>query len=202
MDKFQNKYRIPSARAQWWDYANAGAYFITICTANRVHYFGEIVGHAVETRFIASQLGQIAQKYWHSIPAQFPFIELGAFVVMPNHIHGILIINDVVTDNDNDDANANATVETRLIASLQQTEQTEQQIGGFACIKNPMLNNNISRVVRWYKGVCTFEMRKLHADFQWQSRFHDHIIRNDDEYQRIVNYINTNPENWETDKFF
>ena len=262
MDKFQNKYRIPSARAQWWDYANAGAYFITICTAHRVHYFGEIVRHDVETRFIASQLnasqlnasqlnapqlnapqlsapqlsasqlsasqlnasqlstsqlsasqlnasqlnasqlnasqlnaslpGQIAQKYWHAIPAQFPFIELGAFVVMPNHIHGILIINDVV----------NANVETRLIASLQQTEQTEQKTGGFAGIKNPMLNNNISRVVRWYKGVCTFEMRKLHADFQWQSRFHDHIIRNDDEYQRIVNYINANPENWEQDKFY
>jgi REP element-mobilizing transposase RayT len=81
-------------------------------------------------------------------------------------------------------------------------EQTEQKTGGFAGNKNPMLNNNISRVVRWYKGVCTFEMRKLHADFQWQSRFHDHIIRNDDEYQRIVNYINTNPENWEKDKFY
>jgi REP element-mobilizing transposase RayT len=195
MDKFQNKYRIPSARAQWWDYANAGAYFITICTAHRVHYFGEIVGHDVETRLIASQLGQTAEQYWHAIPAQFQFIELGAFVVMPNHIHGILIIND------NANANDNANVKTRLIASLQM-EQTEQKTGGFAGNKNPMLNNNISRVVRWYKGVCTFEMRKLHADFQWQTRFHDLIIRNDDEYQRIVNYINTNPENWEKDKFY
>ncbi len=61
-----------------------------------------------------------------------------------------------------------------------------------------MLNNNISRVIRWYKGICTFNMRKIHADFQWQSRFHDHhIIRNDDEYQRIADYINTNPQNWE-----
>ena len=200
MDKFQNKYRIQSARAQWWDYANAGAYFITICTANRVHYFGEIVN----TQFIASQLGQTAEQYWHAIPAQFQFIELGAFVVMPNHIHGILIINDVLNDNENANANANANVETRLIASLQteQTKQPKQKTGGFAGVKNPMLNNNISRVVRWYKGVCTFEIRKIHADFQWQSRFHDHIIRNDNEYQRIVNYINTNPKNWKEDKFY
>jgi len=202
MDKFQNKYRILSARAPWWDYANAGAYFITICTAHRIHYFGEIAINAdttVETRFIASPLGETVEKYWHAIPSQFQFIELGTFVVMPNHIHGILIINDIVRETD--------TVETRLIASLQTepappTEQTEQKTGGFAGVKNPMLNNNISRVVRWFKGVCSFEIRKIHADFQWQSRFHDHIIRNDDEYQHIVNYIHTNPKNWEKDKFY
>ncbi len=73
-----------------------------------------------------------------------------------------------------------------------------------------MLNNNISRVIKWYKGICTFNMRKIHAGFQWQSRFHDHksnrnshhIIRDDEEYQRIADYINTNPQNWDTDKFF
>ena len=189
MDKFQNKYRIPSARAQWWDYANAGACFITICTQNRECYFGEIV----ETRFIASELGKTAEEYWIEIPVQFQYIELGAYVIMPNHIHGILIINDTPA------------VETRLIASLQtqQIRQTPaQKTGGFAGTKNPMLNNNISRVIRWYKGICTFNMRKIHADFQWQSRFHDHIIRDDEEYQRIADYINTNPQNWERDKFF
>jgi len=184
MDKFQNKYRIPSARAHWWDYANAGAYFITICTAYRVHYFGEIAGHNVKTRLIASLQGQIAQKNWNAIPTQFPFVELGDFVVMPNHVHGILIINNAEYDNGNDNGN------------------NPQKTGGFAGIKNPMLNNNISRVVRWYKGACSFEIRKTHSDFQWQPRFHDHIIRNDAEYQRIVNYINTNPQNWEQDELF
>ena len=192
MDKFQNKYRIPSARAPWWDYANAGAYFITICTAHRIHYFGEIAN----MQFIASPIGQTAEKYWHDIPTQFQFVKLGAFVVMPNHIHGILIINESDTYTD--------TVETRLIASLPRPDNPDEphKTGGFAGSKNPMLNNNISRIVRWYKGVCTFQMRKIHADFQWQSRFYDHIIRNDDEYQRIANYIKTNPENWEKDKFY
>ncbi len=84
---------------------------------------------------------------------------------MPNHIHGILIINDTPA------------VETRLIASLQtqQIPQTPaQKTGGFAGTKNLMLNNNIFRVIRWYKGICTFNMRKIHAGFQWQSRVHDH----------------------------
>ena len=184
MNKFQHKYRIPPARAQWWDYANAGAYFITICTANREHFFGEIEK--------MNQLAKLAEKYWYEIPNQFNFIELGAFVVMPNHIHGILIINN--------------TVETRLIASLQPINRistpSPQMQGGVTGLKNPMLHNNISRVVRWYKGRCTFEIRKIHADFAWQSLFHDHIIKNEESYQKIGDYIISNPENWANDKFF
>lgn len=74
--------------------------------------------------------------------------------------------------------------------------------GGFAGNKNPMINDNISRVVRWYKGRCSFEIRKFHVDFAWQSRFHDHIIRNDAEYQRISEYIINNPKQWANDKFY
>ena len=227
-DKFQNKYRIPSARLQNWDYANDGAYFITICTKNREHYFGEIVESApnvphvpnVETRLIASlppripppripssqiapipppptaslrasEMGKLAEKYWLEIPNHFPFIELGEFVVMPNHTHGILII----------DKNANVpnvpvpNVETRLIASLPPIN------GGFAGIKNPMLHDNISRVIRWYKGRCSFEIRKIHAEFEWQPLFHDHVIRDAQSFENIQNYIANNPENWNKDKF-
>jgi REP element-mobilizing transposase RayT len=192
----------------------------------------------------------MAEKIWHEIPNQFPFVELGDFVVMPNHIHGILILNKPVDvnggrgGNGNGDGNGNgngdgngdgvgdavggaigdavggavgdaigdavggAIVETRLIASLrtggQSFEQTAKQIktGGFAGNKNPMKNDNISRIIRWYKGRCSFEIRKNHADFGWQSRFHDHIIRNDAEYQRISDYIINNPANWVEDKFY
>jgi len=189
-EKFQNKYRIPSARLQNWDYGSNGLYFITICTANRINYFGEIV----ETRLIASLPGKIAQQYWMEIPKHFPFVQLGDFVVMPNHVHGILIIdknaNDVALVND---------VETRLIASLpSQSEKT----GGFAGNKNPMLNENISRIIRWYKGRCSFEIRKIHADFEWQTRFYDHIIRDEKSYRKISDYIINNPLKWFEDKFF
>jgi putative transposase len=108
MDKYQNKYRIASARAQWWDYGWNGAYFITICTQNREHYFGEIENG----KMVLSPMGIIADILWHEIPNHASFVELGDFVVMPNHIHGILILDkpnggndNVVADNDNVVAN-------------------------------------------------------------------------------------------------
>ncbi len=64
-----------------------------------------------------------------------------------------------------------------------------------------MLNDNISRIIRWYKGRCTFENRKIDFNFSWQSRFHDRIIRNPIEYLRISNYIINNPSNWKDDVF-
>ncbi|WP_431243739.1 transposase [Flavobacterium sp. P21] len=194
--KFRNKYRISSARLQNWDYGANGSYFITICTQNREHFFGEIV----ETRLIASKLGMLAEKYWLEIPEHFPYVELGNFVIMPNHVHGILIIDE--------NASVFEPVETRLIASLQliaslpmPMPETTNKTGGFAKDKNPMFQDNISRIIRWYKGRCSFEMRKLHADFGWQSRFHDHIIRNEKSFETIQNYIENNPMNWNEDKF-
>jgi REP element-mobilizing transposase RayT len=101
MDKFQDKYRIPSARLPHWDYGSNGSYFITICTANRFHYFGEIVKNVVETRLIASlrasESGKLAHQFWLEIPNHFPYVELGHFVVMPNHVHGILTIKKMGT---------------------------------------------------------------------------------------------------------
>jgi putative transposase len=214
--KFQNKYRIPSARLQNWDYGNNGAYFITICTANRDHFFGEIK----ETRFIASEIGKLAKQFWLEISKQFPFIKLGNFVVMPNHVHGILIIDKKTNipnasgeraQDQSDELNVlNATVDTRLIAYLRSPTDIPSPTdissptnipGGVAGNKNPMLHENISRIIRWYKGRCSFEMRKIQAGFAWQSRFYDHIIRNAGEYQRIQNYIANNPINWKEDKF-
>lgn len=154
-----------------------------------------------------NELGQLANQYWSEIPQHFSFVELGNFVVMPNHVHGILII----------DKNANVPVETRLIASLppataslpsqrempSQTAIPSQKItGGFAGQKNPMFHENISRIIRWYKGRCSFEMRKIHTVFAWQSRFHDHIIRDAQSFENIQNYISNNPMNWKQDTFF
>lgn len=88
-DLYQNKYRIPSTRLKNWDYGANAAYFITICTKNRAHYFGEVTDGEMKL----SEIGKIANKFWAEIPEHFPFIELGAFIIMPNHTHGILILN-------------------------------------------------------------------------------------------------------------
>jgi putative transposase len=189
MEKFQNKYRIPSARAIWWDYGWKGLYFITICTHNRAHFFGDVVA----ARFIASPLGEIAATYWNEIPQQFPYAQLGEFVVMPNHIHGIIAIDK-------------PPIETRFIASPTGDPANDpilpHQTGGFAGKNNPMLQENLARMVRWYKGRVTFESRKVHADFAWQTRFHDHIVRNETDYQNIAEYIVHNPARWLEDKFY
>ena len=80
--------------------------------------------------------------------------------------------------------------------------ETKNDIGGFAKQKNPMLNENISRVIRWYKGRVCFESRKKNTEFAWQPRFHDHIIRNTQSYEKIKNYIIENPSKWTDDKFY
>ena len=207
-NKFQNKYRIPSARLQIWDYANNGAYFITICTQNREHFFGNIKNGIMQL----SEIGKLSAQFWYDIPNHFPMVELGNFVVIPNHVHGILIMNHpvetrlIASDNNNEtideirlnasDNENNNLNETRLIASLQ------DGTGGFSGNKNPMLNDNISKIVRWYKGRCSFECRKFNSNFGWQSRFHDHIIRNSESFENIQHYIEQNPSKWKEDTFY
>ncbi len=183
-EKFKNKYRIPSARLQTWDYGSNGMYFITICTQNREHYFGDLIGGKIEL----SEIGILASKYWYEIPEHFPFVNLDEFVVMPNHVHGIIIIDKPINENNTGAQSAN-NIEPELV-------------GGIAGNKNPMFHKNISRIIRWYKGRCSFEMRKIHACFTWQSRFHDHIIRSSESYEKIRNYIANNFQKWEEDKFY
>lgn len=186
MDKYQNKYRIPSARATWWNYANNGLYFITICTAGREHYFGEIITHKMQL----TPIGEIALQCWLDIPDHFPFVKLDVFVVMPNHVHGILEI-----DKSDTNGNTDVIVETQNFASQPQKPPPPKNKFG------PQ-SQNLASIIRGYKiGVKKYATINR-IDFVWQSRFHDHIIRNDEEYNRISNYIVENPNNWEQDKFF
>jgi len=85
---FHNLYRIPSARLPHWDYSQNGYYFITICTYKKNEYFGEIINGKINL----SEIGEIAQTCWKEISIHFPFVELDEFVIMPNHLHGIIII--------------------------------------------------------------------------------------------------------------
>jgi len=195
MEKFKNKFRIPSARWQSWDYANPGMYFLTICTHNRLHFFGEIKNGEM----FLSEMGQIAYTFWEEIPAHFPNMELGAFVVMPNHVHGIVIVNErleksVTTGN----------VETLHATSLPRNDNQRTDAkpkNEFMAAISPQAGS-VSAAMRSYKSAVSRLIRPLHADFAWQTRFHDHVIRNSAEYERIEGYILLNPENWEQDKFF
>jgi REP element-mobilizing transposase RayT len=194
MDKWKGKYRIESARASWWDYSNEGAYFITICTHLRQHFFGKCTQNNMEL----SPEGCLAEDLWYEIPNQFPNIVLGEFVVMPNHIHGVLIFNTPIADSETRSILPQIGVsDTAQIAGATQKVQ-----GGITGLKNPMLSDNLSRVVRWYKGRCSYEIRKIKQSFKWQTRFWDNIILNDVSFHRIAHYIINNPQNWEADKFY
>ncbi len=182
-EKFQNKYRIPSARCPYWDYRNNGAYFITICTKKRQHYFGEIKNGIMQL----NDMGTMAEQYWFEIPNHFPTIELGNFGVMPNHIHGVLIISSASVET------LHCNVSTDADADTEKNEQMSR------ISPKP---GSISTIIRSYKSVVTKNIRlNLHADFEWQSRFHDHIIRDNQSFERIQNYILNNPKNWNNDTF-
>ncbi|MCC8146630.1 MAG: hypothetical protein LIO93_09385 [Bacteroidales bacterium] len=163
---FRNKYRIPSARASWWDYGQNGLYFVTICTHERECCLGEIIAGEM----ILSDIGKIAYDCWVEIPEHFPFVKPDAFVVMPNHVHGIVII---------DKEDPTPFVENEFRPQSQ----------------------NLSSIIRGYKTGVSVKARRINPDFKWQTRYHDHIIRNDNSYAKIVNYIENNPILWIKDKF-
>ena len=176
-NKFQGKYRIPSARWAAWDYGGNAAYFDTICTAERTQDFGTIANGKIDL----SLLGESAQDCWYAIPAHFPFVELGEFVVMPNHVHGIVVINKHVT------------VETQYFASLQR---------GAPKNKFGPQSQNLASVIRGYKIGVTQFARLNNIPFTWQARYHDHVIRSAEEHALIQRYILNNLLTWEKDPVF
>jgi REP element-mobilizing transposase RayT len=173
MDKFQNKYRVKSARLQNWNYGWNAAYFVTICIADRACYFGDVVHGEMQL----SAIGHWAEKCWLEIPDHFPFVILDGFVVMPNHVHGIIIIDKPVA------------VETQDIASLQSQNKFGPQ------------SKNLASIVRGYKIGVTKYAKSMQINFAWQPRFHEHIIRNEESYLRIAEYIQNNPLRWQEDKY-
>jgi len=168
MKKYKGKYRIQSSRADFWDYSSNGRYFITIVTKNREHFFGKIQ----DNKMILSEIGELAQKYWYEIPEHFPFVILHAFVVMPNHIHGII---EIAKNNQFD-----FVVETQNLVSLQQQSPKLTSHNKFG----PQ-SRNLASIIRGYKTGVTKNAKKLDPDWGWQSRYHDHIIRNDESYKKI-----------------
>lgn len=195
MKKYNNKYRIESVRLKNWDYRNNGAYFITINTGNRKHFFGEIINSEMQL----SPIGEYAENFWMEIPKHFPFVELGNFVIMPNHTHGILIINNpnpVISLHCND-----------LLISLQCNEidkslQCNDSTGNQYFSDISPKSGSISTIIRSYKSVVSKHARLLNPEFNWQPKFHDHVIRNSESFERIQNYIENNPSNWKEDKFY
>ncbi len=224
---FANKYRIPSARLHSWNYGWDGTYFITICTQGRVYYFGDIVEtpDVVETQNLASlphtpknemqlsPLGQHAHQCAVNIPLHFPFVQMNELVIMPNHVHLLFTIhktnkntpaNTVQTQNlaSQTIPNNNETNETQNFASDNDNNRTTIETQDFASLPGNRFgaqSGNVASIIRGFKIGVTKFARNNHIDFCWQTRFHDHIVRNPQEYNRIQDYIQSNVANWKND---
>ena len=195
MKKYQNKYRIPSARASFWDYGWKAAYFVTICTNNREYWFGEIKygSHGRPCAFL-SEIGKIVQTEWLKTFEMRPDMNLwmGEYVVMPNHFHAIIgigdneyNIRDTRWDGDRTDA--------MHCVSTPENKKSKNQFGA--------QSKNLASIIRGFKIGVTKNARQFNPRFAWQPRYHDHIIRDEKSYQRISKYIINNPEKWNEDTF-
>lgn len=221
-DKFQNKYRMQSARAAWHRY-DGGVYFVTICTKNRKHYFGEIVvcrdaARHVSTQMQLSEIGRIATENIQNVTLHYPYAEIPLFVVMPNHIHAIVVIDgNKIPYNRGSVETTRATdsvsVETWRAASLQterraaspQTErraafpQTERHAASPQMTDIANMQGWLSVVIGGLKSAVTRCAHENQIEFAWQTRFHDRVVRNQDELNRIAEYIENNVAQWHYD---
>jgi putative transposase len=165
-----------------YDYSSRGCYFVTICVQNKDE---GILGKIVDGKTILSNIGEIIKKYWLEIPSHFPWIRLDEFIIMPNHIHGILVIQ-------HDVGNAN-------LRSLHNPIRFKQEIPirseRFPSDRTKML---LCKVIQNFKAAVTREINKCPTSdfFIWQKSFYDHIIHNYKELLQIRQYIKENPNNW------
>jgi len=193
---FRNRFRNESSRLPGYGYSKSGVYFITICTIKHECYFGKII----DRQMVLSEPGKIAFQKWFEIPYHFPIVILDEFVVMPNHIHGIIIIKPAIVvgtlhATSLQQTNATSLQQTNAM-SLQQTNVTSQQNQP---VKNEFMSfispksGSLSSIVRSYKSAVTKNLHTMEPGFSWQPRFYDHIIRSDRELNRIRRYIINNP---------
>ena len=184
--KWAGRYRTESARWQGYDYSQDGFYFVTICTENKELFFGDIR----DGKMVLSKIGKIADKFWLKISDHFSFVKLDCYVIMPNHVHVVLYIDHGQIDDDG----GYTTVETRRGASLPRTQNKHKRKFG------PLQKNSISSIINHYKGGVTKLCCKYDINFAWQARFHDRVIRNENELNRVRQYIIDNPLRWELDR--
>lgn len=191
-----------SIRLKNYDYSGSGAYFITICVHNRENLFGKIENN----KTILNDAGQIAFNEWIKTPEMRPNIQLDAFVIMPNHVHGILIINDScrgtmhrapTTTHRAPTTTANFNTN---INNAHGTHNHARQIEQFG----KPTSNTIPTIIRGYKSSVTKQINIIRTTPGipvWQRNYYEHVIHDTKGLNRIKEYIVKNPLSWDTDKY-
>jgi putative transposase len=174
-------YKSNSFRLKQYDYTQPGTYFITICTYARICFLGEIK----DGKMLLNEYGKTVNTCWLEIPRHFPFVTPAPFVVMPNHIHGIIIISRR-TDY------AIPSVETRHAVSSDHIEAYQKPVVG-----------SLPTIVRSFKAAATKRLNKLGNYLPvtiWQRNYYEHVIRHEKELSYVIEYIESNPSKWMSDE--
>ena len=182
MDSIPEARRRRSIRLKGYDYSRTGAYFVTTVTQNRLCLFGDVVGDEMHL----NEAGIMAQEMWETLPHRFPGIDLDAFVIMPNHIHGIIAINEpvgasVVSAQDNSMATGERAT-TRVAPTLGDV------MGAYKSLTT----------IEYSRGVTTWGWQSFDRRL-WQRNYYERVIRDGRELDRAREYIANNPMQWALD---
>ena len=176
-----------SMRLRGYDYSQAGAYFVTMCTNHRELFFDDAL------------LRQIAEECWSAIPEFNPGVELDEWVVMPNHLHGIVVMDGEKGVLSNGGQGVLSNAPTQSNAPIQSNTLTRDVSNRFS-VMSPQ-RGSLGLVIRKFKSAVTGKCRAIDRfDFVWQSSYYDHIVRNERELNAIRQYIANNPANWNLDR--
>ena len=200
-----------SIRLKGYDYSSQGAYFITLCCENRQHRFGEIS----ESQMELTPCGQIATEWMENLHTQFPTIEINEYIIMPDHIHAIISIR---TGNPrgcpNNDGNNNNRTGTPRGCHQISTPRGCPNNNGNSNNSNTSTTSDcpeensptIGQIIGAYKSLVANDCLKWHKEHNlqmgkfWQRNYYEHIIRDEQAYENISNYIRTNPERWQSNR--
>ena len=186
-----NIHHRKSIRLKGYDYSQAGLYYITICVKDRRCLFGNIENREM----ILNDAGRIANECWLNIPEHFPNVVLHEHVIMPNHVHGIIEL--VGANNHSPEMDLPESFCDEMGAKNVSNEMGAKNVSP---LRSP--SKTVGSIVRGYKiGVTKWFRSNGNMGNIWQRNYWEHIIRDDQSYQRISGYIIDNPKNWDNDKF-
>ncbi len=190
-------------RLKNYDYSQQGAYFVTICVQGRECLFGKVVDGNV----VLNDVGKLVDVWWKKIVDKYPTVQLGTYVIMPNHFHGIIDIVGAGFPRPSPIERPRIDGKCSRIGGCMQTggySQTSREIAGTGGGTPPLRQEpTLGQIFGFFKYQTTKsinELQKTPGDVIWQRGYYEHVIRNDDDYERISEYIIFNPENWVTDE--
>lgn len=192
MKDYKKKYRSQSNRLPEFDYTQGFWYYVTICTKGMTTYFGKVENGKMKL----NNYGKIAHDYWRELPEHLS-ASIDEFVIMPNHMHGIIILEN------EDNIRRGLIYQTSFNKKANRERDLMNQISTDNWILMKQEGLHLGKVIRHYKAKVSRIIRtEIDKNFKWQSNYYEHIIRNQQDLERIRYYIKNNPLKWEVDKYY